>query len=312
MKNKASQMSDYITPLTINGLHGRVLRIPYSKKNAKQEVLMIYGHHSSLERMYGIVDDVSQYGNITMPDLPGFGGMDSFYKIGEKPTLDNMADYLATFIKLNYKKQRISVAGMSFGFVILTKMLQKYPELSKQIDFVISIVGFSSKEDFKFKKSTYIFFRYLSSLCSTYLLSAFAKNVVLKGPIIRFAYKSVADKHVKMKDADETELNKRIDFEILLWKCNDIRTYMDTTVTMLTLDLTKEKINKEVLHISVSADQYFNNRQVKKHFKMIFNNIEIHKAIIPNHAPTVISTAETAKAFIPKSIRTKLAKAAKS
>ena len=102
MKSNVKNPSDFITPLIINGLHGRVLHIDATKKTAANlEILLIYGHHASLERMFGIVEDIAQYGNVTVPDLPGFGGMDSFYKIGEKPTLDNLADYLATFIKLN-------------------------------------------------------------------------------------------------------------------------------------------------------------------------------------------------------------------
>jgi len=311
MKNPKKNPDEFMEPLVINGLHGRVLRIPATKKKAKKEILVLYGHHSSLERMFGIVEDLAQYGNITMPDLPGFGGMDSYYKIGEKPTLDNLADYLATFIKLNYGKKRISIAGMSFGFVVTARMLQKYPEIVAQVDDVISIVGFTHKDDFKIKKKTYLLFRWLGSLCSTYLMSSFAKYVVLRGPIIRAAYKSVADKHVKMKDADEDERNKRINFEIYLWKCNDIRTYMDTTVTMMTLDITAQKVDLPVMHISVSADQYFDASRVKAHLKMIFKKVDVHKAKLANHAPTVIGDAETAKVFIPKSIRRELAKASK-
>jgi hypothetical protein len=139
-------------------------------------------------------------------------------------------------------------------------------------------------------------------------VSAFVKHVVLKGPVISMAYKSVADKHVKMKDADEEERKKRIKFEIYLWKCNDIRTYMDTTITMMKLDITDIKIDKDMMHVAVGADQYFDNRRVKKHLKMIYNNVDMHKAIVSNHAPTVIATEETARAFIPKSIRQKIVK----
>ena len=86
---------------------------------------MLYGHHSSLERVYGLAEDMSQYGNVTIPDYPGFGGMDSFYKIGMKPTLDNLADYLATFVKLRYRGKKVTIVGMSLGFVIATRMLQR-------------------------------------------------------------------------------------------------------------------------------------------------------------------------------------------
>src|SRR3982751_3045218 len=98
-------MTDYIRPLEMNGLTGRMLHMP-APKNKKRDILLIYGHHSCLERMYGVAEDLNQYGAVTMPDLPGFGGMDSFYKIGMEPTLDNLADYLAAFIKLRYKGKK--------------------------------------------------------------------------------------------------------------------------------------------------------------------------------------------------------------
>lgn len=144
MPNKRKEPADYIKPLSINGLKGRVLKIPAKKKTtgSKSEILIIYGHHSSLERMFTIAQSISRHGNVTMPDLPGFGGMDSFYKIGEKPTLDNMADYLATFIKLNYRNKKINIGGMSFGFLVITRMLQKYPKLANKINILVNHVFF--------------------------------------------------------------------------------------------------------------------------------------------------------------------------
>src|SRR3712207_1180020 len=92
--------ADYIEPLNINRLEGRMLRLPApdTKQAAGREILFVYGHHSSLERWWGLIQALNRYGAVTMPDLPGFGGMDSFYKIGKKPTIDNLADYVAAFI----------------------------------------------------------------------------------------------------------------------------------------------------------------------------------------------------------------------
>src|SRR3954470_17459407 len=141
VKNSLKNPADYIVPLNINRLDGRMLRLPAkSARQAKnREILFVYGLHSSLERWWGLTQVLSRYGNVTMPDLPGFGGMDSFYKIGKKPTLDNMADYLAAFIKLRYKNKKLIIAGMSFGFVIATRLLQRYPELTKKVALLVSI-----------------------------------------------------------------------------------------------------------------------------------------------------------------------------
>ena len=53
-------------------------------KNRDRNILLIYGHHAMLERWWGLVENLNLYGTVTMPDMPGFGGMDSFSKIGQK------------------------------------------------------------------------------------------------------------------------------------------------------------------------------------------------------------------------------------
>src|SRR5581483_6795608 len=86
MANRTAQHpADYIVPLNMNGLQGRMLHLP-APAGRKREILLLYGHHSSLERWWGIAQVLNRYGAVTMPDLPGFGGMDSLYKIGRKPS----------------------------------------------------------------------------------------------------------------------------------------------------------------------------------------------------------------------------------
>src|SRR4051812_21299994 len=133
MVKTAKDPAEYILPLYMNGLSGRMLRMP-APKNKKRDILFIYGHHASIERHFGVAELLNKYGSVTMPDLPGFGGMDSFYKIGEKPTLDNLADYLASFIKLRYKRQKFIIAGYSLGVMIITRMLQKHPQIAKKVE----------------------------------------------------------------------------------------------------------------------------------------------------------------------------------
>src|SRR6266536_475449 len=85
MAKKASNPADFIVPLDVNGLSGRMLHMP-APKGKGAEILIIYGQHSSLERWWGLMQYINHYGAVTMPDLPGFGGMESFYKLGKKPT----------------------------------------------------------------------------------------------------------------------------------------------------------------------------------------------------------------------------------
>ncbi len=304
---KVLDPADYVEPLVMNGLRGRMLRLP-APKGKHKEILLVYGHHASLERLFGMAEDLNKYGAITMPDLPGLGGMESFYKIGEKPTLDNLADYLASFVKLRYKRRRVTIMGMSMGFLVATRMLQRYPELAKKVDVLVSVVGFVHKDDFKFKRRNYLLMRWGSSFFSGALPAMFAKYVVLRAPMIRMVYGSMGDKHSKLKGADAVEMKRRIDFEIVLWQCNDIRTYMDTTVSMLTADLCNAQVDLPVYHVAVQGDRYFDNRVVEQHLNIIFNGVHVLESKVSAHAPTIIATAEDVAPFVPQKLRRVLAR----
>lgn len=277
-------------------------------KGKKREVLFIYGHHSSLERWWGVIQDLNRYGGVTVPDLPGFGGMDSFYKIGEKPTVDALADYLASFIKLRYKRKRLTIAGLSFGFVVVTRMLQRYPDLVKKVDLLISVVGFAHHDDFIFPRSRYLFYRWGAALFSGRLSSSFFHSVCLQPWIIRAAYAHTHNARKKFEDVPQEEINQIMDFEIYLWRCNDARTYMKTTVEFLTLDNCRAQVDLPVWHISVDADRYFSNHLVEQHMRIIFSDFHSARAKLNNHAPSIIADKKTAAPLFPKKIRQLLRK----
>jgi pimeloyl-ACP methyl ester carboxylesterase len=301
---KASTLppDNFIMPLNMNGLQGRMLRMP-PKGRKKKEILFIPGHHTNLERVYGVAEALNQYGGVTIPDLPGFGGMQSFYRLGDKPTLDNFADYLAAFIKLRFHRKRITVIGFSFGFAVVTRMLQKYPDIAAQVDDLISLVGVVRKDDFKFKRSTYFIFRWASSLFSTRLIGGITSKVFLRRPVIEFCYRIVEGRHSKLKDADEEERKRRIAFEVTLWKQNDFRTWMDTTITLFRLNLCTEPINLPVHHINVQSDRYFDHDLVEQHMRIIFTKVDATVSKLPNHAPSVVATKKDAQPFFPPKIR---------
>ncbi len=300
-------LEEAIVTLNINALRGRMLRVSAKSKKSR-EILLVYGHHASIERMVGFVEELSKYGAVTLPDLPGFGGMESFYKIGEKPTLDNLADYLAAFIKLRYKRRRITILGMSLGFLIVTRMLQKYPDIAKRVDLLVSVVGFAHHEDFILPRRIRWPLRITASIFSNKYPALFMKTFILRGPVIRACYALVADSHSKLKDADKEEQSQRINFEIGLWQSNDIRTYMDTTVTMLRADTCGVQVALPVHHVAVDVDRYFDNHRVEQHFGVIYEHVYIINARQKTHAPTVVATAKEASAFIPPALRRLLSK----
>jgi pimeloyl-ACP methyl ester carboxylesterase len=299
-------MQKYIKPLNMNGLNGRMLRLPAPKDNDlsyKREILLVYGHHASIERMYGIAEALNDYGAITMPDLPGCGGMESFYKIGMKPTLDNMADYMAAFVKLKYRGKKVTIVGMSLGFVIITRMLQKYPELVDKVELLISVVGFSHKYDFALTKSRLTYYRLGAKFFSLKLPSLLFYNVFLHPTVIRMAYSKTHNAKKKLANLSSEDKKTAIEFEVNLWRQDDVRTYMRMAVEFLSLDNCNKQVNLPVQHISVSSDQYFDHSVVEQHMRIIFTDFTEHEAHIPSHAPSIIATKDDANPFIPKSVR---------
>ncbi len=298
---------EYIMPLNMNGLRGRMLRMP-PPKNKKREVLLIYGHHSSLERMYNIAEVVNDYAGVTMPDLPGFGGMDSLYKIDEKPDLNTMADYLASIIRLRYKNKRITIAGISYGFIVVTRMLQRYPDIAKKVDDLVSVVGFAHNEDFVFSSTRKTIYQTATKLFSYKLPSLLFKNIALHPLLLRTIYSKTYNAKHKFEGLVGQERKLLTEFEIYLWRLNDLRTHMATNHSFLVFDNCKPKVNVRVWHISVQADNYFDNHVVEQHMRMIFNDFTLCPSSVKNHMPDVMANKKEAKKIFPVKIRQLLGK----
>ncbi|MEK7152394.1 MAG: alpha/beta hydrolase [Patescibacteria group bacterium] len=299
---------DYIVPLNMNGLQGRMLHMP-APKGKTREILFVYGHHSSLERWFGLMVNMNRYGAVTMPDLPGFGGMDSFYKIGDEASIDNLADYLASFIKMRYKRRRVSIAGMSLGFVIVTRMLQRYPDIAKKIDLCISIAGFAHKDDFTFTKRRMALYLLAARVFSLPVAAGFFRHVCLNPFILRRIYRHTHNAKDKFKGVVDEELQEMLEVEVGLWHNNDVRTYMKTSVEFLTLDNCKKQVDIPVHHVAIDADRYFDNRLVEQHLRIIFKEYSLMATLsLNNHAPSIIADAKAAAPFMPPKLRKLLAK----
>ena len=306
-KKTAQNPADYIVPLNMNGLQGRMLYLP-APPGKKREILLLYGHHSSLERWWGIAQVLNKFGAVCMPDIPGFGGMDSMYRIGKKPTVDNLADYLASFVRMRYSKKRVTIIGMSFGFVIATRMLQRFPDLTKKVDLFVSLVGFAHKDDFTFSPARYWFYRTFTKLFSLPMMSKVFSLLFLQSWILRVVYKYT--QHPKFVDLPNEDKDKMVDVEIWLWHNNDVRTWMFTTRQMLTLDNCMVKINLPVWHAGMKTDHFFDNEVIEQHLRVIFTEYNGMILDLPQHAhaPTVIADAKDAAPFIPPKLRRRLSK----
>lgn len=299
--------SDYIVPLYMNGLQGRMLRVPGPKTKHK-EILFVYGNRSSLERWWGVIDDLSQYGTVTAPDLPGFGGMESFYKIGQEPTIDAYADYLAAFVKLRYNRKKVTIAAMSFGFVIVTRMLQRCPDLTKKVELLVSVAGFTHRDDFTFTPSRHRFYYYSAKFFSMRLPAAFYRNLLLFPPLLRLVYGHTHNARHKFAGADRAERKRRMDFEVTLWRINDVRTQMSTMAQFLALDNCDKRVDLPVWHVIPEDDNYFDNHVVEQHMNVIFTGFKRVHSTLTNHAPSMIETRQEARPLFPTSLRRALAR----
>lgn len=300
--------ADYIVPLNMNGLQGRMMHMP-APSGKKREILFIYGHHSSLERWFGLAQILNRYGAVTAPDLPGFGGMQSFYRIGKKPTIDNMADYLAAFVKMRYKRKPVTIVGLSFGFVVATRMLQRYPDLTKKVDMLVSVVGFAHKDDFLFGPTRYWSYRIMSRFFSWPVTSSIFRAIALHPTILRTFYGRTHNAKKKLDGLAGEELRQMLDMEVWLWRNNELRTYMYTANQLGRLDNCKTQINLPLWHVAVDGDHFFDNDLVEQHLQVIFTKLHSMKINgLAKHAPTVIATAKEAAPFIPVRLRRQLSR----
>lgn len=305
-KTKATP-ADYIAPLNMNGLQGRMLRVP-PPKGKSREILLIYGHHALLERWWGLVQNLNHYGAVTMPDLPGFGGMDSFAKIGQKPTIDAFADYLAAFIKMQYKRRRVTIVSISFGFVVVTRMLQRYPELIKKVDLLASLVGFMHKDDFLLPPRTIRYSRWLARFFATRPVAFFIRYACLNRPVLKTLYAKLPASKRRFIEVEPLEYAAMLDFEVQLWQANDVRTHWLTTSEFLRLDNCQKRIELPVWHIASKHDHYFDNNIVREHLLVVFS--ECHQILTRTkaHTPSVVADKKGLAVMVPPELRRALNK----
>jgi pimeloyl-ACP methyl ester carboxylesterase len=300
--------ADYIVPLNMNGLRGRMLRMP-PPKNRNQEILVLYGHHALLERWWGLLQNFNEYGAVTMPDMPGFGGMDSFAKIGQKPTIDNYADYLAAFIKLQYKRRRVTIIGISFGFVVATRMLQRYPELVKRVDLLVSLVGFMHKDDFHFKPRARKFMIATTRLFATRPVAFLIRYCFLNPYVLKTLYAKLPAAKRRFVEVEPLEYTQMLEFEVKLWQANDVRTHWLTTSEFLRLDNCKKQVDLPVWHVASKHDHYFNNAIVKEHMLVVFTDCTQIFTSTKAHTPSVIADKKGLAVMVPRKLRQVLARA---
>lgn len=292
IQNKA--ISDYIVPVNMNGLAGRMVRLapPVDKK---REILFVYGQLGSLDRWWGLIQNLNRYGGVTAVDLPGFGGMDSLYKLGEKPSLDALADYLAAFVKLRYKQRRVTIFALEFGFAITTRMLQRYPDITQKVDMLVSLAGIAHRDDLRLTPRQRRLYYSAGWLFKQRAAAPLFRHFLLKPMLSRQSTQS-----------NKTAADEQFILKSLLWQRQDTRTFMATQASLTKLDNCQVALPVGVWHIA-TADQNIDDHLVEQHLRVIFNKFYHASTKLAINDVTSGATPRAAAALIPPKVRRVLA-----
>ncbi|HEY4964087.1 MAG TPA: hypothetical protein VIH90_05315 [Candidatus Saccharimonadales bacterium] len=304
MSKKYVRPADFILPLNINGLEGRMINIEGDSKSKKNEILVIYDLNSNLERWWGLVVGLRRYANVTMADLPGFGGMGSFYTIGSKPTLDNLADYMASLVKLRYKRKRLNVIAIGFGFVVATRMLHRNPELKSKVKMIICINGYAHSEDLDHggnKLISTIGYKLGSTTLVSWVIKLLANNRL----VLNIKYGENTKKMTKQKAIDSSFLTK---FKVDLKRETDVRSMNLIKLQLLSLDNCNARITNKLWHITYGTNKELDSKLIEQHLKVIFTDYNFQASKITRKIPFVMNDEKLAIKLLPAKLRRDLKK----
>jgi pimeloyl-ACP methyl ester carboxylesterase len=263
--------------------------------------LFVYGQHTSLEQWLGLLKYLNRYGTVTAPDLPGFGGMDSFFTIGKLPTIDAYADYLAAFIKLRFRRKQVHVVAVGFGFIAVTRMLQRYPHLARHVQDVTSLDGYARYDDLALRRRHYRLQRLLYAAGSWRLTALALRGLYLNRYMLP---RLVASRYSSLTSGvadDDAALLAR---EAQLWRQNDLRTHMFTTTELLTFDNCSKRVNVSLWHVRVT--ECADHQAAEQRLRVVFDNASFMAAPLKLAAIGAID-AVMARKLIPEKLRQQLA-----
>ena len=261
-----------------------------AKGSRQVNILLIYDRNVILENYIGLAQVLGRYGNVSMPDLPGFGGMDSFFKVNRKPILDNFADYLASFVKLRFKRRRFVVVGCGFGFVIATRMLQRYPELAKRVDLSISLGGYSTSNDFSMSRLQKTVNLQLSKILSVWLPYKLSRMAYVGSPLTSM---------IRLVNADVLHT-------VPVRNLRNRRTMIATLSWLMDFSNCDDRLAIDALHVSYLKDVRFKHNNVEQHMGVTYAHVtrmNVRKGLLTYEA---LSTRRLASTMLPRRVKQEL------
>lgn len=303
-KNNNKPITDYVMTLNMNGLRGRMLHLP-PRPRKKRELLFVYGQNGSLERWWGLLQQLNRYGGVIAADLPGLGGMRSLYKLGQKPTLDNLADYLAALVKLRCKRRRLIIVAERFGFVAVTRMLQRYPDVARKVDLVVSLGGFAHHTDFRMGRFKKLLHRFGAWWFARRLIAWWLGRLRAHPSMALWLYV----RYNRPFDKKRLRVSPQIiEAQTILAHQNDMRTAMAINSAMLKLDNCQQPVKIPLWHVAMRKDQTHDHHITEQHLRVIFSEFyqDTSRADINN--PMLSADVRTAAAILPERLQRVLSK----
>jgi pimeloyl-ACP methyl ester carboxylesterase len=207
--------------------------------------------------------------------LPGFGGMQSFYKIGKQPTIDNYADYLAAFIKMRYKRRRLVIIGISFGFVVATRMLQRYPELVSKVDFVVSVAGFMHRDDFAIGPAKRRMLGVAARLLAVRPLAWIVRYTALALPATYNAYAKIPASTTCLLAMEPFAEHRKPEAEKNLWQLNDLSTHCRVMAACMKVDNCRSTVALPVWYLYPRQGGCIDEAIAKQHMLIAYQACHI-------------------------------------
>ncbi|MCW1908532.1 MAG: alpha/beta hydrolase [Candidatus Saccharibacteria bacterium] len=294
---------DRILPYTYLGLQGRYGMWSSKNSSDKRVFVIVYGQHASLERLEPLVTIFRTYGDVYVVDNPGFGGMDPAYSIGKYPDLHFQAGHVHNFID-NYlpKDKQLTIIGISYGFQIVTQLLEDFPDLQTRTEDVVNMVGCLSYRDLDMPLSYKIPLIYLLAFPGRTWLGSNIFKLVARRRVIIAVYMLTKPIQVKLRGVSRQQAIAYASEQASLWIDNDPRTHGAAAWDFVARnDVSQLKLDVDAIHLSVPGDHIINSQRVKKGMEAVFNKVSSFDIALDNHAPLDLD-ADDIEAIIPEGL----------
>lgn len=265
IKNIKSSLSDQLITVNLAGLVSQFVYIP-AVNHENHNILFVYGHFGTLANYFNFAQDLAKYGNVTMTELPGFNNHESLYKISDKPSLDELAEYLATVVNYRFRKKKVTIVAVGFGVVIVTRMLQRQPSLQRKVNIVVSIDGMAHHDDLSTLNTNQRRIYAISlRIMSWRLVDRILQNTNLPDTLLERVY------NLKTKTRKNGARKQRL----MDWHVHDFRTYMRTISELLTLDNCQKTVNVRFAQVWSGALSCLDREVTDQHLQIIFEDFKL-------------------------------------